>query len=120
MTTGISRSYENTIDGGRAERPFAIVTGASSGIGLELARQCAAHGFDLLLVADEPAIDQAATAIGQSGVDIRSIRADLATIKGVERLLDAARGRPVDALLANAGRGLGHAFLDQDLRMCAA
>jgi uncharacterized protein len=103
MITGIPCSYENIIDGGRAERPFAIVTGASSGIGLELAKQCAAHGFNLLLVVDEPAIEQAATAIGQSGVEIRSIRADLATVTGVERLLEAARGRPVDALLANAG-----------------
>jgi short-subunit dehydrogenase len=40
--------------------------------------------------------------------------ADLATLEGVDRLLAAARNRPVDALLANAGRGLGKAFLDQD------
>jgi short-subunit dehydrogenase len=96
-------------------RPLAIVTGASSGIGFELARQCAQHGFDLVVVADEPEINGAAESLEQEGADVTSVQADLSTMKGVDELCAALErlGRPVDALLANAGRGLGHAFLDQ-------
>jgi short-subunit dehydrogenase/lysophospholipase L1-like esterase len=97
-----------------ASRPLAVVTGASSGIGLELARCCAAQGFDLLIAADDAALDEAAAALREHGVDVAAVRADLATRDGVQRLVDAADGRPVDALLANAGHGLGHAFLEQD------
>lgn len=95
-------------------RPLAIVTGASSGIGLELARNCATNGFDLLIAADEPSIEAAAEELRTTGAKIHSVQADLATQQGVDRLVAAAEGRPVAALLANAGRGLGHGFLDQD------
>ena len=44
-------------------RPFAIVTGASTGIGLELAKRCAKEGYDLLIAADEPEIEQAAASL---------------------------------------------------------
>jgi len=94
---------------------FSIVTGASSGIGLELAKHCAKDGYDLLIVADEPEIHEAAEilkALGNGNVE--AIEADLATEEGVDKVIDATKGRPVDHLLANAGRGLGHAFLDQD------
>src|SRR3954451_21446227 len=96
------------------DRKFAIVTGASTGIGSELARCCASAGFDLLIAADEPQIEAAAASLRETGVQVESMQADLSTIEGVDRLWSAARERPVDALLANAGRGLGHAFLDQD------
>src|ERR1051325_1875879 len=95
-------------------RPLAIVTGASSGIGYELARLCAEHGFDLLIAADRPEIDQAAEDFRQLGVEVEAVEVDLSTTEGVDRLYEAAGGRPVDALLANAGHGLGHGFLDQD------
>jgi short-subunit dehydrogenase len=95
-------------------RPFAIVTGASTGIGLELAKCCAEDGYDLLIAADEPEINTAAEELRRFGGEVQAIEADLATIEGVEQLLIAVDGRLVDALLANAGRGLGHAFLDQD------
>jgi short-subunit dehydrogenase len=98
----------------RSARPLAIVTGASSGIGLELAKQCAANGFDLLIAADEPQIDQARAMLEGYAGQVDTVVADLATIDGVDRLLEAARDRPIDALLANAGRGLGKGFLDQD------
>lgn len=98
-------------------RQFAVVTGASTGIGFELARVCAREGFDLLIVADEPAIETAATELRQEkGVgNVEVLNIDLATTEGVDRLYQATNGRPVDVLMANAGRGLGRAFLDQDL-----
>jgi short-subunit dehydrogenase len=95
-------------------RRLAIVTGASSGIGLELAKCCARDGFDLLIAADEPEIHDAAQQLEQEGVAVEAVVADLATVEGVEELYAAAKRRPIDALLANAGRGLGKAFLDQD------
>jgi short-subunit dehydrogenase len=95
-------------------RPLAIVTGASSGIGYELARCCAEHGFDLLVAADEPEILEAADALRPSGVRVDAVEADLATRQGVDKLWSSVTGRPVDVLIANAGHGLGRAFLDQD------
>ncbi len=93
---------------------LAVVTGASSGIGRELASCCAREGFDLVITADEPQIEQVAAQLREHGVDVQSLQADLATSEGVGKLVAAVDGRAVDALLANAGRGLGHAFLDQD------
>lgn len=91
---------------------FAIITGASTGIGLELARLAAEDGYDLLLAADTPLAD-AVAALQGSGVEVGAVEGDLSTTEGVDRLLDAARGRRVDLLCANAGHGLGGAFLDQ-------
>ena len=95
-------------------KPLAVVTGVSTGIGLELARQCAQNGFDLIVAADEPEIAKAAEDLRHAGAQVESVEADLATEGGVKMLIDRIGARPVDALLANAGRGLGHAFLDQD------
>ena len=95
-------------------KPFAIVTGASSGIGLELAAICAQKGFDLLIAADQPEIHTAAGRFRSLGAETSVVEADLATIAGVDNLWAATNGRPVDALLANAGHGLGRAFLDQE------
>jgi short-subunit dehydrogenase len=95
-------------------KPFAIVTGASSGIGLELAAICAREGFDLLVAADRPELQAAADRFRSLGADVTAVETDLATTEGVDQLWAAAAGRPVDALLANAGHGLGHGFLDQD------
>ncbi|HEY2683066.1 MAG TPA: SDR family NAD(P)-dependent oxidoreductase [Steroidobacteraceae bacterium] len=98
-------------------RPLAVVTGSSTGIGLELARQCAAHNFDLIIAADEPLIAEAAQELNGRGVSCTPVQCDLSTSEGIEALVRTIQeaGRPVDALLANAGRGLGRAFLDQDL-----
>jgi short-subunit dehydrogenase len=93
---------------------FAIVTGASSGIGYELAAICARDGFDLLIAADMPEIHAVANELRSAGVIVEAVQTDLATVEGVDRLIDAAQGRPVDALLANAGEGLGGAFLEQN------
>jgi short-subunit dehydrogenase len=89
---------------------FGIITGASSGIGAELAKLASADGYELLLVADTPFVDPAA------GIaNARTLEVDLSTIEGVDRLLSEAGGRQIDLLCANAGHGLGGAFLDQDV-----
>jgi uncharacterized protein len=75
---------------------------------------CAENGFDLIVAADQPKITQAAQEFRALGVKAEAVQADLATLDGVDKLYAAARGRRVDALLANAGHGLGKAFLDQD------
>jgi short-subunit dehydrogenase len=98
-----------------ANGKLAIVTGASTGIGFELAHIAAQEGYDLIVVADEPLIANAGDDLKADGTDIVSIEADLSTIDGNDRLLEAIGGREVDLLLANAGRGLGRAFLDQEV-----
>ncbi|MFP8907389.1 SDR family NAD(P)-dependent oxidoreductase [Streptomyces atacamensis] len=98
-------------------RPLALVTGASSGIGLELARQFAEHGFDLLVNAEDDRLTAAAGELRASGTDVRAVRADLRRRDEVERLWAAAAeaGRPVDAAALNAGIGRGGAFTETDL-----
>jgi uncharacterized protein len=93
--------------------PFAVVTGASSGIGFELAKQFAEHGYDLLIVAEDEAIEQAAAGLRRDGgTQVVAVREDLATFDGVERCYAAIleTGRPVDAIALNAGRGIGGDF----------
>ena len=93
---------------------FAIITGASTGIGFELAHLAAQDGYDLLIVADEPLINAAGADLQQHGTEVRSIEADLSTIDGVDTLIAATNGRRIDILCANAGRGLGRGFLEQN------
>jgi short-subunit dehydrogenase len=95
-------------------RPLAVVTGASTGIGYELAKCCAEHGFDLVVAADEGQIRNAARDFEKLGAKAEPVVADLAKLDGVDRLYQQIGGRSVDALLANAGRGLGKGFLDQN------
>ena len=92
---------------------FAIITGASTGIGFELATLAAKDGYDILVVANEGLINDAAADFRQFGTQVDAVEADLSTIEGVDTLLAATQGRQVDLLCANAGHGLGHAFLDQ-------
>ncbi|HEX8225317.1 MAG TPA: SDR family NAD(P)-dependent oxidoreductase [Allosphingosinicella sp.] len=94
---------------------FAIVTGASTGIGLELAKLAAQDGYDLLVVADTPLVD-ASSELKDLGAEVQSVEADLSSFEGVDRLIAAAGNRQVDALFANAGHGLGHGFLQQEPR----
>lgn len=91
---------------------LAVVTGASRGIGLELAKCAAREGYDLVVAADTPFVD-AGAGLRELGVEVQSIEADLASRQGIQQLLAAIADRPVDVLVANAGHGLGHAFLDQ-------
>jgi len=97
-------------------RPLAVVTGASTGIGLELAKCCAGDDYDLLIAADEPLINDAAEQLKRYGGQVEALEADLSTTEGVDQLYQKVGGRPVAALVANAGRGLGKGFLDQDFK----
>jgi uncharacterized protein len=97
-----------------ASRPLAVVTGASSGIGRELATLCAQHGHDLVIAADTGPLHDVAASLKNLGAQVDEVHADLATRRGVDALMAGLAGRPVEFLLANAGHGLGHAFLDQD------
>ena len=94
------------------DRPLAVVTGASSGIGLELAKLFARDGHDLVIAADMP-LAEAAEALAAYGVRISVVEGDLATEEGVQSVITALGGRPAAALAANVGHGLGKAFLDQ-------
>ena len=102
-----------------AATPLAVVTGASSGIGYELATQFAQHGFDLLIAADGDGIVQAAQTLQGQGAQVEHMQVDLTTYEGVEQLCTriAATGRPVDALALNAGVGVGGDFIrDTELK----
>jgi len=99
-------------------RPLAVVTGASAGIGLELARQFATNGFDLIIAAEDERIharQQELAGVGGGGVGAAQV--DLATSAGVEELWRdiVATGQPVAAAALNAGVGHGGAFAEQDL-----
>ncbi len=98
-------------------RPLALVTGASSGIGLELAKQFATNGFDLVIAAEDAELAQAVDALQGFGGQVHAVQVDLATPEGVEELhaRATALGRPLDAAALNAGVGLGGPFVENDL-----
>jgi len=89
---------------------LAVVTRASTGIGYELAKCCAKAGFDLIVAADEAEIEAAAEDFRAMGS--RSRRCGPRHRSRRRDALPRHQGPPVEALLANAGRGLGQAFLD--------
>ena len=93
-------------------RPLAVVTGASNGIGYELAKQFAQNGFDLLVTSTGPSINEAALAFEKLGAQVETVEVDLATYDGVETLYNKikATGRSVDAIAINAGVGVGGDF----------
>ena len=93
-------------------RPLALVTGASSGIGFELAGQFAANGFDLVIVAEDAELHEAAALLETAGAAVEALQIDLATHDGVEEAhrCTTALGRPLAAAALNAGVGAGGAF----------
>ncbi len=106
-------------------RPLALVTGASSGIGFELARQFVGHGFDVVITAEDDELAAAEATLAGNGTEVRAIRADLSTWQGVETVWAAmAGGRPLDAVALNAGVGVNGSFttdipLEDDLNLIA-
>ncbi|XGV98574.1 MAG: SDR family NAD(P)-dependent oxidoreductase [Leptolyngbya sp. BL-A-14] len=101
-----------------ATRPLAVVTGASNGIGYELAKQFAQNGFDLVVTSTGPSINEAAEAFKALGAQVKTVQADLATYDGVETLYQQVHTteRPVEAIAINAGVGVGGKFSETDLQ----
>jgi uncharacterized protein len=100
-----------------SDRAFAVVTGASSGIGYELAKQFARHDFDLLIAADGEGIHSAARDLEMLGAAVKPVQVDLADHEGTHKLISAIQsaGRPVDAAAINAGVGVSGRFVETDL-----
>jgi uncharacterized protein len=99
-------------------KPLAVVTGASSGIGRELAARFAEHGYDLVVAAEDERIESAAAALAGHAVQAVPVRADLATFDGVDELWRRiqATGRVPEAVAINAGVGVSGDFArDNDL-----
>jgi short-subunit dehydrogenase len=102
---------------------FAIVTGASSGIGYSLAKELAARDYDLVIVSAGERLARAAEDFRSAGVSVEDVQADLATKEGVERFWEhvTALGRPIDIACLNAGVGVGGLFhetsLEEELNM---
>lgn len=106
------------------QKRTAVVTGASSGIGFELAKVFAENGFDLVIAAEDDELDTAAAELERIAPSVEAVKVDLATSDGVEQLYEriGRSAQPVDALALNAGIGAGGAFatetdLDQELRL---
>lgn len=99
-------------DSASGARPFAVVTGASTGIGYHLSRVFAENGFDVLMTADETRIKESAREIEALGAKVYSVQADLSKDEEVERLWREVlgTGRRVDAIALNAGIGTAGEF----------
>jgi short-subunit dehydrogenase len=102
-------------NGADHNRPLALVTGASSGIGEELATQFAENGFDLIIAAEDVGIHAVAARLESSQTSVDTVQVDLAEPQGVASLYERVRalGRPVDAAALNAGIGAGGAFVGE-------
>ncbi|OFJ51672.1 SDR family NAD(P)-dependent oxidoreductase [Mycolicibacterium grossiae] len=99
-------------------KPLALVTGASNGIGLELAKQFARHGYDLVVAAEDAGIEEVPAKLADTPAAVRTVRTDLRKPNEVEKLwaTTVAEGRPVAAAALNAGVGMGRSFVDSDLK----
>jgi short-subunit dehydrogenase len=101
----------------QSSRPLALITGASSGIGLELARQFAQNGYDLVITAeDADGLETAAQSLQANGGQVETVVADLREREAVHTIIASVEGRDIDVLCANAGFGLGGRFTETDLQ----
>lgn len=98
-------------------RPLALITGASSGIGHQLARQFATNGYDVIVAAEDDAIVTAAASLAHGGASAEAVQVDLRSAEGVDQLYRTVveDGRPLAAAALNAGVGRGGRFIDTDL-----
>ncbi len=95
---------------------WAIITGASSGIGLELARQLADAGFNLIINArNEDRLGEAANKIRRKNIQVKSVIADLSESAGIEKIIQTAQGLDIGLLINNAGYGTSGLFSDSSL-----
>ncbi|WP_307867793.1 SDR family NAD(P)-dependent oxidoreductase [Umezawaea beigongshangensis] len=121
MTTSTSSTSPR---GSGRDKPLAVVTGASSGIGLELARVFADNGFDLVVAAEDDRIHDVVPDLVERGALVEAVKVDLGAFEGVERLVGAVQrdGEPPEAVAINAGIGVGGDFtrdteLEEHLRL---
>ena len=100
------------------QRRLALITGASKGIGFELAKVFAKNDYDLIIASSSTKIHDAARILRQYEVDVKEVEADLATKEGVDMLYDIIRtyGHPLDAAALNAGVGVGGEFVKTDFQ----
>jgi short-subunit dehydrogenase len=96
-------------------KPLAVVTGASSGIGLELAKQFALHDYDLVVAAEDDGIASVRDTLRALGAEVDTVKVDLSSYNGVQELVERIAGmaRPVSAAAINAGVGVGGAFVGE-------
>src|SRR3954453_17200803 len=99
------------------KKPLALVTGASSGIGLELARQFGQNGFDLVIAAEDPGLSAAAAELRQTGAEVQPVQVALRPPGAHWEVYSAATaaGRSLDAVALNVGVGPGGAFTEYSL-----
>jgi len=97
---------------------FALVTGASSGIGYWLAKELASRGYDLAVCSAGDRLDKSVDDLKDMGVEVYAMKTDLASRKGVDELWKfvLGLGRPVDVACINAGVGVGGKFWETDLK----
>ncbi|MCG5431317.1 SDR family NAD(P)-dependent oxidoreductase [Mycobacterium sp. MYCO198283] len=100
-----------------SQSQWALVTGASSGIGFELAREFVEHGYDVIVAAEDDAIHAVPERLARNGTRIEAVQVDLGEPDGPATLYETATsgGRYLDAAALGAGIGSGGLFVETDI-----